>query len=88
MTTTYYFAGSTRIAVRQGGVLSYLVGDHLGSTSLTLNANGTKIGEMMYYPYGETRYSWGSVPTDRRDTGQRQEDALALGGLYDYGARA
>ncbi len=74
--------------MRQGGVLSYLAGDHLGSTSLTLNASGTKTGEMKYYPYGETRYSWGSVPTDRRYTGQRQEDSAALGSLYDYGARA
>ena len=74
--------------MRQGGVLSYVVGDHLGSTSLTLNASGNKIGELKYYPYGETRYSWGSVPTDRRFTGQRQEDAAALGSLYDYGACA
>ncbi len=79
-----------RIAVRQGGVLSYLAGDHLGSTSLTLDASGNKNGEMKYYPYGETRlgYPIGSVPTDRRFTGQRQEDAAALGSLYDYGARA
>ena len=27
----------------------------LGSTSLTLDANGNKIGEMKYYPFGETR---------------------------------
>ncbi len=68
-------------------MLSYLIGDHLGSTSLTTNASGTKIGEMKYYPYGETRYSWGSTPTDRRFTGQWQEDVAALGSLYDYGAR-
>ena len=36
-------------------------------------------------PYGETRYVWGSTPTDRRFTGQREE--AALGSLYDYGAR-
>jgi RHS repeat-associated protein len=85
ITTTYYFAGSTRIAMRQGGVLTYLAGDHLGSTSLTLDQNGNKIGEMKYRPYGETRYITGSVPTDRRFTGQREESNL--GSLYDYGAR-
>jgi RHS repeat-associated protein len=37
-------------------------------------------------PYGETRYTWGTTPTDRRFTGQRSEEA-SLGSLYDYGAR-
>ncbi len=90
---SYYFAGSTRVAMREetssSDTITYLAGDHLGSTSLTLGASGAKIGEMKYYPYGETRpgYPSGSVPTDRRFTGQRQEDAAALGSLYDYGAR-
>ncbi len=54
----------------------------MGSTSLTLDASGNKIGEMRYYPYGETRY--GSVPTDRRFTGQRQDSYI---NLYEMGAR-
>ena len=42
--TKYYFAGASRIAVRkyivlQTTTLSYLVGDHLGSTSLAVNAS-------------------------------------------------
>jgi RHS repeat-associated protein len=57
---------------------------HLGSTSVTLDANGNKIGEMKYYPFGETRS--GTAPTDRRFTGQRQEDS-SLGSLYDFNAR-
>ncbi|MCC6299108.1 MAG: hypothetical protein IT314_07410 [Anaerolineales bacterium] len=32
--TKYYYAGSQRIAMRQNGALSFLLGDHLGSTSL------------------------------------------------------
>jgi RHS repeat-associated protein len=59
---------------------------HLGSTSLTLDANGGKAGELKYYPYGETRSAWGGTPTDRRFTGQRQEDS-SLGSLYDFNAR-
>ena len=86
VTTTYYLAGGQRLALRQGGTLYYLVMDHLGSTSLTLDANGNLIGEMKYYPYGETRYAGGSTPTDRRFTGQRQEDS-SLGSLYDFNAR-
>ncbi len=75
--------------------LFYFVADHPqrsegGSTSLTLNASGTKIGEMKYTPFGETRYTWGSTPTAasypcRAQAGQREESGL--GSLYDYGAR-
>ncbi len=42
------------------------------------------MGELRYKPYGETRYIWGVMRTDRRFTGQREEAGL---GLYDYGAR-
>ena len=38
----YYFAGATRIAVRKDGTLSYLLGDHLGSSSVTTDTNGVK----------------------------------------------
>jgi len=41
------------------------------------------VGELRYKPYGETRYEWGSTPTNRRYTGQPWEGI----GLYDYGAR-
>jgi RHS repeat-associated protein len=40
---------------------------------------------MKYTPFGETRYTWGGTPTDRRYTGQREESGL--GSLYDYNAR-
>jgi RHS repeat-associated protein len=63
----------------------YFAADHLGSTSVTMDASGTKIGEMKYYPFGETRYVNGTLGTDRRFTGQREE--TGLGSLYDYGAR-
>ena len=42
------------------------------------------VGELRYKPYGETRTSAGSIPTDYRYTGQRQEESL---GLYLMGAR-
>jgi YD repeat-containing protein len=38
----YYFAGATRIAVRTNGTLSYLLGDHIGSSSVTTDASGVK----------------------------------------------
>ena len=39
---------------------------------------------MLYYPYGETRYSEGTLPTDFGFTGQR---AVPGTGLMHYGAR-
>ena len=48
------------------------------------NASGGIHSQMRYYAYGEVRWSSGTVPTDRRFTGQREETGL---GLYDYVAR-
>ena len=61
--TKYYFAGTTRIAMRKYTVpqsmsVEYFLGDHLGSTSITTDANGAKVSEMRYKPWGEVRYSW------------------------------
>ena len=44
----FYFAGTTRVAMRSGSTLKFLLGDHsltcvrdrLGSTSITTNSNG------------------------------------------------
>ncbi len=82
--TKYYYLGSQRVAMRVGGTLTWIHGDHLGSASLTTNASRAVVGEMRYYPYGETRWTTGTVGTDRRYTGQREEAGL---GLYDYNAR-
>lgn len=51
--------------------------------TLATDANGNRIGELRYTPYGVTRYEWGNIPTNRRYTGQPWEGV----GLYDYGAR-
>ena len=63
--------------------MSYLVQDHLNSTSLTINTSGTITGEKVYSDWGETRYSFGATPTDRLYTGQYETEA----GLYFYNAR-
>jgi hypothetical protein len=47
-TTKYYYAGGQRIAMRQGTTLYYLLSDHLGSTSITTSATGTKVAELRY----------------------------------------
>jgi len=82
--TKYYFAGATRLAVRTGGTLSYLLGDHLGSSSVTTNASGVKTASALYKAFGETRFSSGALGTDYKFTGQREQAEL---GLYFYGAR-
>jgi RHS repeat-associated protein len=82
----YYYAGSTRIAVRKDGTLYWLLGDHLGSTALTAYPNGNKKAELRYYPWGETRYpnDTSGTPTSYRFTGQREDATI---GLYFYNAR-
>jgi RHS repeat-associated protein len=77
------------VAMRRNGVVTYLHGDHLGSTSLVTNDTGGFVARVLYYPYGETRYeagpggTAGTLPTDYQFTGQRKEGF----GLYDYQAR-
>ena len=74
--------------MKQGSTVYYLLGDHLGSTAVTVNSGGGWNGEVRYKAFGETRYNSGSTPTTYRYTGQRQESALGgLDGLYFYNAR-
>jgi RHS repeat-associated protein len=80
--TKSYTLGGRRVAMRRGSTLTYLHGDHLGSASMTTNALGGVGDTMRYYPYGEARS--GTMATDRRFTGQREETVI---GLYDYKAR-
>jgi len=63
---------------------SWLLGDHLGSTSMVADASGTVVSELRYSAFGETRYQNGSLTTDYLYTGQRQEAEI---GLYYYVAR-
>jgi RHS repeat-associated protein len=85
ITTTYYYAGGTRIAMRQGSTVNYLLGDHLGSTSITANSSGGLFAELRYKPWGEERYTNGvTTPTRRQYTGQIKDAEI---GLYFYGAR-
>jgi hypothetical protein len=46
--TKYYYAGSQRVAMRQNGVLYYLLSDHLGSTSIVANSSGSRYSEQRY----------------------------------------
>jgi RHS repeat-associated protein len=89
-TTKYYDFGGQRIAVRQitpqTNTLSYLHGDHLGSTSVATSASGAKTSDVRYFAYGGQRgaNSILALPTDHTFTGQKLDKGTGL--LY-YGAR-
>jgi hypothetical protein len=73
----YYYAGGTRIAMRTGGETpKYLLGDHLGSTSALVNADGSGLQMQGYVPWGEPRFS--GVGTEYQYTGQYRQQALGL----------
>jgi RHS repeat-associated protein len=85
--TWYYPAGGAlRVIDGTGEHVYYILKDHLGSASVTLDSSGAAVSEMRYYPFGETRVSSGAMPTDQQFTGQRNLGAN-LGGIYYYGAR-
>ncbi|MBN2116476.1 MAG: hypothetical protein JW730_07895 [Anaerolineales bacterium] len=81
----YYYAGTQRIAMRTNGALNFLLGDHLGSTSLTVDAMGNVVSEQRYKAWGEVRYASGDMPTNYTYTGQYSY-ASDFGLMY-YNAR-
>jgi RHS repeat-associated protein len=76
-TTSYYSVPGARV-VRVNSTLSYVLTDHLGSSSVTLDDGGNESGMLRYYAYGETRISTGSTPTERWYTGQVRQDDIGL----------
>jgi len=97
--TKYYMAGATRVAMRkytipQNMTVEYMLGDHLGSTSITTDTAGEQVSEIRYKPWGETRYSSMDAPANTSPayelvkyqfTGQYSYDVEF--GLKYYGAR-
>jgi RHS repeat-associated protein len=81
--TTSYYLGSRLVAQRKGTDQSFILQDHLGSTAATTNASGSTTATIKYFSFGNCRNSTGTIPTDRKFTGQRLDST----GLYYYGAR-
>jgi RHS repeat-associated protein len=83
----YYSAGGLNLgentATGASGI-SYLADDGLGSVSEALNQTGTATGSLLYGPYGNVRYTNGTMPTSKGFTGQYAD---ASTGLDYYGAR-
>jgi RHS repeat-associated protein len=83
--TKYYFAGTSRIAMQTGSTLTYLLTDHLNSTSITTNSTGGLVSELRYKPWGETRFTSGTTSTKYQYTGQFSYESDF--GLMFYNAR-
>ncbi len=87
--TKYYSASlgamSRPVAFRRGGTLHWVGSDHLGGTIRVLNDSFTALDGMRYKPYGEDRDTGSSLNTDRKFTGQTEDEAA---GLYWYASRA
>ena len=67
------------------GTVSYLATDLLGSAEVALNSSGSETASILYGPYGQARYTNGSMPGSYGYTGQHDDTALT--GLDYYGAR-
>jgi RHS repeat-associated protein len=84
----FYALGSMAVAVRAvvgtQDTLKWVLGDHLGSTSVTANEDGSWNSELRYTAFGEVRASQGLTPTEYRFTNQLEQITI---GLYYYGAR-
>jgi hypothetical protein len=39
--------------------VNFLLSDHLGSTSTTVDSSGVLIADLRYKPWGSKRYAWG-----------------------------
>jgi RHS repeat-associated protein len=89
ITKAYYSAGSQLIAMRvitaSGSALYFMSSDHLGSASLTTDANGGFVARQKFDAWGNVRASAssGSMGTDIGYTSQR----LDATGLMFYHAR-
>ena len=64
--------------MKQGATLTFLHGDHLGSTSVASNVSGALVSRQTYYAFGAVRTSEGTLPTDYTFTGQKNDAASAL----------
>jgi hypothetical protein len=78
-TKRYYSLGSTVVAVRDTATTSlhYLLGDQLGSTTVSVNASTGATQTQRFLPYGAPRS--GSIPaTDRGWIGQTKDSSTGL----------
>ena len=84
--TYYYSLGGRLIGTFDGTTTQYYLSDALGSVLSTFSAVANAaavLGNQLYGPFGNQRYSKGSMGTDKGFTGQYQDSS----GLDYYNAR-
>jgi len=72
---TAYYGG---LALSVNGTLSFLVGDNLGSAQEALDSGGHVTASRLYTPYGSSRYTSGTFPTELGFTGYRADSITGL----------
>ena len=89
--TLHAMLGSTRVATQRIGndtddatpPIKYFVNDHLGNSTVTVQANGSRVNMEEFYPFGETAF--GSFAKKRYRYNGKEKDEES--GLYEYGQR-
>jgi len=83
--TNYIFFNGKRVARRDpSGAVHYYLGDHLGSTSMVVDANGNKENESEFCPFGGELQFSASADNHYKFTGKVRD---AESGLDYFGAR-
>ena len=79
-TKRYYTINGITVGVRDSvsGQVSYLLGDNLGSTSMTVNATTGSVAAQRYLPYGGIRSSSGTQATEKGWIGQTKDSSTGL----------
>ena len=78
LTANYVYAGGDRLARVAGGVVSYYLKDHLGSTRTLLSPDGTAAATYDYWPYGEVLATSGTDAAPFKFTGHERDSESGL----------
>jgi RHS repeat-associated protein len=79
--TSYFFRDDERVAKETAGEMEWYLSDHLGSTSLLVDASGSGVERSEYFPYGAIE----SGGLEKYGFKGKENDADT--GLMYYGAR-
>ena len=74
----YYAIGTTTVAVRANGVLSWIANDVQGTPAAAVQAGSNVFHKQLYYPFGEVRGPSNQIPGSRGYIGQVEDDATQL----------
>ncbi|MEU8416961.1 RHS repeat-associated core domain-containing protein [Amycolatopsis japonica] len=84
-TTRYYSHGGLTIAMRKSGALTWLAGDHQGTTQVAINASDLTVKQRRQTPFGAERGPSAGMPGERGFVGGTID---ASTGLTTLGARS